>query len=320
MTKKKANLLILLVAVIFGSYFIIMKMLSNQDFSPASILLFRSIIFLAAAAVFMGKGILKWNRTEILIGSLIGVINFSGYFLQALGSKYTTPSNNAFLTCLNTLFVPLFAWSIYKKRPSKKIYIALPVALAGMALLTNIFTSFRIGTGDIFSFLCAIVFAAVIVLLGNTGQKIDFKKLVFIMALWQTIGGLVMFGALDGFALPKINWLIFVLSFLFLGIICSFLTTVLQVYAQKYTSETSTVMLLALQSVFAAVMSTAIGYDTFSLSLLFGGLLIILAVMFLIVDFSAFKPKPKELDMAVPTTDISINNNFDNNKTEENIQ
>ncbi|MDR0426759.1 MAG: DMT family transporter [Clostridiales bacterium] len=293
MTKTKANLLILFVAALYGAYFVVMKTLSNQGFGPSSILFFRNAFFLAAAAIYLGKGILKWNRAEIFIGSLIGFLDFVGFLLQAFGNKYSTPSNNAFLTCLNTVLVPLFAWLFYKKRPSKKVYIAIPAALAGMALLTNIFSSAGWGIGDVFSLACAVVFAAVIVLLGNAGQKIDFKKLVFMLAAWQAVGGFVMFGALERFALPPINWLVFLSAFLFLGLACSFLTTVFQIYAQRFTSETATGMLLALQSVFASAISIAAGLETFTLPLLFGGLLITAAVMFLVIDFTSFKKKPK---------------------------
>lgn len=295
MTKTKANLLILLAAFIYGAYFIVLKIASEQGYGPAAIMFFRGAIFLIASAIFLGRGFLTMTRKDILFGSIIGILNFLGFFFQTIGSKYSTPSNNAFITCLNTVFVPFFAWIIYKKKPSWKVYAALPVAIAGMALLTGVFSAgFTLGIGDAFSFLGAVVFGSVIVLLGNMGKNMDLKKLLFMMAFWQTIGGLIMFGAQERFALPSINWLHFTLIFLFLGLIASLLATAIQTYGQRFTSETSTVMILALESVFAFALSIAFGFDTFSLPLLFGGLLIIGAVVFLIIDFSTFKRKPAE--------------------------
>ena len=292
MTKTKANFLVLLAALIYGSYFIVLKLVSDMGASPAFITLCRGILFLIAATAFLGRGIKTFTRKEFLLGSVIGILNFAGFFFQALGSKYSAPANNAFLTCLNTVFVPFFAWIIYKKKPSVRCCISLPVALIGMALLTGILTSsFSLGIGDAFSIACAVVFAVVIVLLGNV--NIDFKKLLFLMAAWQTIGGLSLFGAQDKFVLPQINWLHAVLCLLYIGLVASFLATAIQTFAQKHTSETSTVMILALESVFACIISIAAGLDKFSLPLLFGGLLIILAVVFLIIDFSIFKRKPK---------------------------
>ena len=290
MTKTKANLLILLAALIYGSYFVVLKLVSDIGASPALITFFRGIIFLITAAVFLGRGIKTFTRKELMLGSVMGILNFFGYFFQTLGSKYSAPSNNAFLTCLNTVFVPFFAWLIYKKKPSKKCFISLPLALAGMAILTNIFTSsFKLGLGDGFSILCAVIFAVVIVLLGNV--DINFKKTLFLLAVWQAFGGFLLFGVQDNFVLPSFNWLHAVLCFLYIGFIASFLATAIQIFAQKYTSETSTVMILSLESVFACIISIAFGFDRFTLSLLFGGLLIVSAVLFLIMDISIFKRK-----------------------------
>ena len=288
--------MILLAALIYGSYFIVLKLASEEGFGPAAIMLYRGAVFLIVAAAFLGRGIVTMTRKDILFGSIIGILNFLGFFFQTVGSSHSTPSNNAFITCLNTVFVPFFAWLIYKKKPSWKVYVSLPVALIGMALLTGIFTTtFKIETGDTFSFLGAIVFAIVIVLLGNMAKKINLKKLLFIMAFWQTIGGFIMFGAQENFVMPpSINWLNFILIFLFLGLIASFAATTIQTYGQRFTSETSTVMILALESVFAFVLSIALGFDTFSLPLLFGGVLIIGAVVFLIADYSIFKQKSKQ--------------------------
>jgi len=292
MTKSKANLLILLAALIYGSYFVVLKFVSDMGASPAFITLARGIIFLIAAAVFLGRGIKSFTRKELLLGSVVGALNFLGYFFQALGSKYSAPANNAFLTCLNTVFVPFFTWLIYKKKPSKKCFVSLPIALLGMAILTNILTSsFRISMGDGFSIACAVVFGIVIVLLGNV--DINFKKILFLMAAWQILGGFVLFGAQDKFVLPSFNWIHVFLCLLYIGFICSFLATAIQVFAQKHTSETSTVMILSIESIFAGIISIAFGFDVFTWSLLFGGLLIVGAVVFLIADFSIFKQKPR---------------------------
>ncbi|MCL2751385.1 MAG: DMT family transporter [Firmicutes bacterium] len=291
MTKTKANLLLLLAALIYGSYFVVLKLVSDLGAGPAFIMFSRGILFLAAAAVFLGKEITGFTRKELLLGSVVGFLNFLGFFFQALGSKYSAPANNAFLTCLNTVFVPFFAWLIYKKKPSKKCFVSLPAALLGMAILTNIFTvSFRIGIGDSFSIAGAVVFGLVIVLLGNIDM--NYKKMLFLLAAWQAAGGFVLFGAQDGFALPPFNLSHVLLWLLYIGFICAFLASAIQVFAQKYTSETSTVMILSIESIFACVISIASGFDRFTWPLLFGGLLIVGAVLFLIADFTPRTSSP----------------------------
>jgi len=303
MTKTKANLLVFLTAVIYGAYFIVQKIASDMGFGAAAIIFIRSLIFTAAAFAFLGKDIKTFNRKDILIGSLIGFLNFLGFFFQALGSQYSTPSNTAFITCLNAVFVPLFAWLMYRTRPSKKSFVSLPLALLGTAVLTNIFAAGGFVYGDLFSLACALIFAVVIVLLGNLAKGTDYKKLLVMLALWQTVGGLTLFGAVEKFALPSLNWLHAIPVFLFLGLISSFAASALQTYAQRFTSETATVLILSLESVIACLLSVAVYYIYTASGLnadgfdkpgwpLLGGLLIVAAVVFLIYDFKK-KGKPE---------------------------
>ena len=126
------------------------------------------------------------------------------------------------------------------------------------------------------------------------------------MALWQMVGGFAVFGVQDGLALPTFDWGQSVLVFVYLGLIATFAVTAIQIFAQRFTSETATVMILSLESVFAFVISIIAGFDTFTLPLLFGGMLIIAAVVFLIFDFSVLKRKPvKLIDVSLVSGDAA---------------
>ena len=126
MNKNKANLLIVFIAVIFGGFFVVQKVALDMGYSPGLILLGRGLVFLIASAAFLGRGICKFTKRSLLLCSVAGFLYALAVILQTIGSKYTTPSNNAFLTCLNTMFVPLFSLLLCKKKPSKRCFIASP--------------------------------------------------------------------------------------------------------------------------------------------------------------------------------------------------
>ncbi|MCL2256473.1 MAG: DMT family transporter, partial [Firmicutes bacterium] len=88
-----------------------------------------------------------------------------------------------------------------------------------------------------------------------------------------------------------VHFMLGILIIFHLGAIVSFGAIGLQVYAQKYVSATSASMIISLESVFAAVITIIVWPKEFSYSLIGGGLLIMVAVLFLLFDFKKFKEK-----------------------------
>lgn len=290
MSKTKAALIILFLSFIYGTNFIIVKIASNSGISSSFIVFIRGVFFLLCSLIIFRKSIKNIRTKELIIGSVAGLLNFGGYYFQTLGLNFTTPSNNAFLTGTNAFFVPLIAYLIYKISPSKRSFIAVPVGLLGIAFLTglNNIATMTLNIGDIYSIVCAVIFAGLIVYLGQTASRIDFKIVAIMMAFWQTIGGFTAYILSNPQSMADVNILTAVLSLSYLGIVCSFFATSVQVFAQKFVSSTTTVLILSLQGVFAGLLSVLLKLETFSYSLLIGGMLIMASVLILEVKF---KPK-----------------------------
>lgn len=291
--KTKANYLLIIITILYGSSFIFTKAVTNVGLNPSFIVFTRGIIFLCLTVLFFYKDLKSITKKEFLIGSVAGLLNFGGYFFQTLGIKYTSPSNNAFLTGTNALFVPLAVFLFYGIKPSKKVFISLPLGLLGIGILSkfrfNNLNSFNIG--DIYSLICAIMFGALLAYLGYTAKKISFKKISFMIALYQIAGGAIALTFEGTGIINPNNLFLAIISIIYLGIFCSFGATSLQVYAQKSTTAVTTALIMTLEGVFAGVFSVLFGFENFSISLLIGGLLIFSAVIILEFNFKKIKNK-----------------------------
>ncbi|MCL2860990.1 MAG: DMT family transporter [Firmicutes bacterium] len=298
MTKRKAYFLIVIVALLFGSSFVIGRVALDVGFQRSQVLFLRGVIFLALISVVFFKNFKNFNKRDILFGMTIGVINFFAYFFQIWGLQLS-PTNNAFLISTNIVLVPIFAFVIFRTIPSWRLAVSLPVAIVGSFLITGLLTGMQLQMGDVYSLISSVFFALNFIFVGFFLKKgANFKTILFFIALFQTIGALIMWSFMDGGFVPfnlTSHWMVGVVIILHLGAIVSFGAIGLQVFAQKFMPATNAAMIVSMESVFAAVLTVAIWPSEFSWSLVGGGLLIMSAVLFLLFDFSVFKKRTQRV-------------------------
>ena len=296
MKRQTATILLLIVTLIYGSSFIAMKVMTELNVTPAYLVLLRGIIFFIFTLFIMRDKLNKINRQFVMIGSIAGVLNFLVYFFQSIGIKYTTPSNNAFLTNFSAMLVPFITWMLYRTKPSKRCVVALPITLAGMVVLTgfDIRALAHLNKGDFYTLICAVFCGFLLSFLSNTGAKVDASIVAFMMAIWQCLGGLVVV-AFERQPFPiSVLTPTGLLTLLYLGAVCSFFATLLQIKAQKFTSATVTALTISLEGVFASVFSVMLGFEPSRSSLIIGGGLMVIAIIYIQVNFKTTR-KQKEL-------------------------
>lgn len=93
----RVDLLLMLVALIWGSTFIVVQD-SVSHTGPFTFLTMRFGIAALALAVGFRRRLLRLTRREIASGSIIGVFLFAGYALQTLSLQLTSSSKVGFLT------------------------------------------------------------------------------------------------------------------------------------------------------------------------------------------------------------------------------
>ena len=133
--RKYADLLLVLVALSWGSTFILVKkaIMDLPAFSFLSIRFFFAFLFMFV--IFFKK--LEINSKILLSSTILGSLNFGAYALQTI-SLYFLPSNIvAFLTGLFVIFTPINAYLFFKKKISKKTLFSAVLAFTGIFLLTH---------------------------------------------------------------------------------------------------------------------------------------------------------------------------------------
>lgn len=286
MSKRTANAMLLFLSALWGSRFIATKIALDANVTAGFINFMRGLIFAILTLPFFHKKIFKMTFCDFKIGLFAGLLNFGGYIAQTVGMKYTTPSNNAFISSTYVVILPVIALVAYKKPLKIKSFISIAFCILGMSILTGIMTKeFRINLGDVYSLVCAFFYACSIAYLSYGVQKTDAAIVAFMLAMVQATGGLGYFIIYEGGQLVEVNWKYAILPLLYMGIICSFVSQTMQVFAQRHTSATSAGLIMMLEGLFGSLFSVAFGFESFTSSMAVGGTIIMIALLLMEVDF-----------------------------------
>ncbi len=286
MTKSMANILLLITSVFWGSGFVVTKIALDANVSAGFINFVRGFLFVVCVLLFFHKKIFKMTFKDFKVGLIAGMLNFGGFITQTIGVMYTTPSNNAFISSAYVVIVPFIAWIIYGKKFQVKGLVAIAACLIGMVIITGISNKeINMNIGDVYTLICAFFYAGSIVYLGYSTSTTDFSVVAFMLAAVQAIGGFVFFLLVEKGQLSAVSWSVAIVPLLYMGIICSFVGQTVQVVAQKHTSATSAGLIMMLESVFGSIFSIAFGFEPFTVKLIVGGMIIMLSIILMEVEF-----------------------------------
>lgn len=290
LTAGKANMLLFITSVLWGSGFVVLKLALDASLTAGFINFFRGAVFMGLAWILFREKIKGMSRKELKVGLIAGVLNFGGFLTQTLGVQYTTPSNNAFISSTYVIIIPFLSLALYRTKLEWKSLAAIVLCVAGMGALTGIGNKgLLINLGDIYSLICALLYAGSIVYLGHGAKHTDTGLIAFMLAAVQTAGGLLFFLFAEGGSLEGADWGAAILPLLYVAVICSFLGQTIQVAAQKHTSATSAGLIMMLEGVFGSLFSVAAGFEPFTVSLLTGGALITLSLLTMELDLRRLK-------------------------------
>lgn len=276
---------LVIVTIIWGGGFVASDIALNE-LSPFEIMSYRFLIASIIMGAFAWRNLKTIHKDEIIYGSILGIALFSGFALQIIGLKYTTPSNNAFLTATNVVMVPFIAYFIGRKKLNKADIIGSFTALIGVGVL-SLQNNFSIGSGDLFTLFCALGFAFQIYLTGIFGKKIRPSILNFLQmftAFCLSIIGLLFSGSIN-LSLSKQG----ISAIIYLGVVSTALCYFLQTAAQKHVDETKSAIILSMEAVFGTLFSIILLGEKPNLKMVIGGIMILSAV--LISELQFFKEK-----------------------------
>ena len=272
---------LLTVTVIWGGGFVASDM-ALETLSPFQIMVIRFLIAAVLMTLLGAKQIRTISREEIKCGFWLGAALFGGFALQIIALQYTTPSKNAFLTATNVVFVPFIALVIYRKKIEVRSLIGAVMALAGAGVL-SLKNDFSIGLGDGLTLLCAVCFALQIFLTGEYVGRIRPAVLNFLQmttACVLSAAGLLLLG--DFTFAPSTRSL---LAVLYLGVVSTTITYLLQTVSQKYVDETKSAIILSMEAVFGTFFSVVLLHESVTIRMIAGSALILAAVLVSEISF-----------------------------------
>jgi len=229
-----ADLALLLTAIIWGTGFIATQYAIDSNMSASLILLFRFSIASIVLLILFFKKIKEITKEEFKYGMIAGIFLFSGFYSQTVGLKFTTPSNNAFITATYVIMVPFITLVFFKKKPRLKLIFLSFLIFLGVAILTYSPTKgVSLSKGDLLTFLCAFFFALHISYLDIVSKKVNVIKMTFMQMATATFLSLIVFGLFDHFTITNVDFSKGFISVLYLGLFSTCLCFLIQTFAQK---------------------------------------------------------------------------------------
>ncbi|HHY16907.1 MAG TPA: DMT family transporter [Firmicutes bacterium] len=189
------------------------------------------------------------TRKRFLMGSAVtGVTLLLAYATQTFGLLTVAAGKAAFITGLSVVMVPIASAFLLKTVPDRSTVAGVILATIGLGLMSLTFP-FRIEPGDLLVFLCAMGFAAHILLVGIYARDNDPLVFAAIQLMVVAVGS---FGAAllleQPLSVPKESWG----AIVYTATIATALTVLIQSAVQKYTSSTHTALIFSAEPVFGA--------------------------------------------------------------------
>jgi len=269
-TRRRAELLLLAAAAVWGVSFVVVK----EALSAASPLLFLALRFTIATAALTPFVQLRggFSRAELRAGLILTLLLASGFATQAYGLQYTTPARSAFIVAMSSVLAPFIAMVLLKHRTGWLVVLALLLAGAGIYFLTSPDAG-GLNRGDLWTLITAAVFGGHIVAVSEFSRQFDAQRLV-----WLQLPGTAIASLLGALLLEQLRfeWSPGIIAaLLFLAIMSTVVALVWQFSAQREMSSARASLIFCFEPVFAAITSRFFWGEQFSLSQGFGAAMIL---------------------------------------------
>ncbi len=261
------------ITAVWGWTFVIVK----DAIAKMPVMDFLAVRFSVAAIILLILNPLSVRHISLRClwqGVILGVLLGSSYITQTFGLQWTSPAVSGFITGMSVVFTPVLAWIILKRKINLYTWIAVALAIVGLALLS--LHGWTFGNGELLTVACALFVAFHIIGLGAWSSQHD----VYALALVQiaTVAVICLISASPGgIMLPpdgSVWWTVGITA-----VLATALAFLVQTWAQSIISPTLTAVVLTMEPVFAGVFSVAVGSESLTLRLIFGGVCVLAAML-----------------------------------------
>lgn len=260
MTRLRADLLLLLVALIWGAAFVAQKTafayMGAATFSAARFALSALLIFPFACLEFRKRPLTSALATGAARGEagLLCLSFIAGVLFQQYGVAEASVAKAGFLTALYVLFVPMVHAIFYRARISAWIVPAALLSVIGVFLLSGGLRVFEgaFGRGEWLLLGGAIAWGFQVVWVGRLAMQTHAPMQLCLMQYMAVVlgAGAAAFMFEDpSVAMLLAGWK----EILYAGAVSGAIAYTLQVVAQQYTPPADSAVICSAESVFAAL-------------------------------------------------------------------
>jgi len=279
MTRTQANLLLLMIAAIWGLAFVFQKT-AMDEIGPLLFVALRSAIAFAVlmpVAVYEARGsghlVPPGFAPYVVMG---GVMFFLGAALQQVGLVTATVTNTGFLTGLYVVITPFLVWVVFKRRPATIVWLAALLAFVGTWFLGG-GTIGGFSHGDMLVAISAFFWAGHMLVVEKVSRY--SRAILFTALQFAVTGGLALAGAL---AFEPVSWPAILAvwpELAFVGVLSSAVTFTLLAVAMKSTPAPEAAILVSMETVFAAVCAVILLGEMLAMIGWFGAALMFAATL-----------------------------------------
>jgi drug/metabolite transporter (DMT)-like permease len=276
-TELLAFLALLTMTAAWGSTFFLIKDVVTRI--PVADLLALRFAIASLALALVAAPRLHLSRSVVTYGALLGLLYGSAQILQTAGLAHTAASVSGFVTGLYVVVTPLLTALILRRRVPRLTWLAAVLATLGLGVLA--LHGFALGYGELLTLVSAVIYAGHIVALGRfstpeTTLSLSLVQLIVITLVTAVAALWPQAGPGGGIQLPNStgDWLIV----LYLALIASALTMVLQTWAQAHIEPSRAAVIMAMEPVWAAAFAVALGGEAITLRMIIGGVAIVSAM------------------------------------------
>jgi drug/metabolite transporter (DMT)-like permease len=231
-----------------------------------------------AAIIVLGRQRLSRDAVRRVAGPgvLLGSLIFVAYVLQTEGLARTTATNAGFITGLYVVFTPILGMLLFRRRTTGAVWLAVTVSVLGLALLSVPgLSDLTPRPGDLLVLASALAWAGHVIGVGyyvgrHDSLLLSLAQMGVTAALHLVVVVPIGFRAPDGGEV----WLMLLIT----GVLGSGVAYTLQVLAQETVTATRAVVILAGESVSAAVISYVWLGDRLAPHQWIGAVLVLLAM------------------------------------------
>lgn len=259
MTRFRADLLLLLCAVIWGTAFVFQKA-AMAHMGPMAFIMARAAVAALVLAPVAVWELRRGGRVPVsepgawtslgAQGTLAGGLFFLGAALQQIGIVSTSVTNAGFFTSLYVVIVPIAAWAITGRAPSRLVWIAVAASIAGAwALGGGTLTALSGGDGLVIA--SALFWALHVLSLGLSAARalpITFTALQFAVVASLGLAGALATGELGAADLAGAAGAI-----AFVGVLSSAVTFTALTVAMRHAAPAEAAVIVSSETVFAAL-------------------------------------------------------------------